>query len=101
MLAVPGAHGAVDVHRQATPAVVELQGQMKPPKSIQEQFMAALEPYAQGKSLLECEKQSGLKGAGNYLSKNGKLQINGKAISKLPPELRSVVDAALICGWGT
>ena len=65
-------------------------------QSTAEKFMAALEPYAQGKSFKECESLSTLKGIGNYASNNGQLTKRGEAICrKLPPEQQAIVDDAL------
>jgi len=59
-------------------------------------FLAALEPYAAGKNVAECERESGLAWFRSYLSPAGGLQINGQALyDKLLPEQQAKVDQAI------
>jgi len=63
--------------------------------STVEKFLAGLEPYAAGKTLKECEHESGLTGFPNYLSATGGLQKPGRSLyAKLPPEQQAKVDGA-------
>jgi len=65
--------------------------------SVMEQFLAGLTPYAAGKSLQECERESGLAGFYNYLSAAGGLKKPGQALyTKLAPEGQAEVEAACL-----
>jgi len=66
-------------------------------KSTIEKFLAGLVPYAAGKTLTKCERESGLAYFPNYLSDAGKLKEKAQAIyDKLPPEQQAEVDQALL-----
>jgi len=65
-------------------------------KFLIEKFLAGLAPYAAGKSLVECERESGLAAFENYLSDKGELQKRGQALyGKLPPEQQAKVNEAI------
>jgi hypothetical protein len=63
---------------------------------VQRKFLAGLVPYATGKSLQECERESGLASFDKYLSAAGGLQKKGQALyAKLTPERQAEVDQAI------
>lgn len=74
------------------------QGQpVKALSEVQRKFLAALVPYAAGKTLMECEGESGLAGFHNYLSDAGELKKQGQAVyAKLPLEQKDEVDDACL-----
>jgi len=66
-------------------------------ESVEEKFLAGLVPYAAGKSLIECERESGLARFRNYLSAAGGLLKPGQALYvKLGPERQAEVEAACL-----
>jgi hypothetical protein len=63
---------------------------------VQRKFLAGLAPYAAGKSLIECERESGLAQFRKYLTAAGRLQKSGQALyAKLVPERQAEVDQAI------
>ena len=62
-----------------------------------EKFLRGLKPYAAGKSLMECKRESGSASLHRFLSAASGLQKDGQALyDKLLPEQQAEVNAALL-----